>query len=139
MPLLLIPFHEGLHLVPFRLAGAKDIRIGADLRQGIIYVTANRFVAGLSLFSAVALTPFITITAGLAAAILFSPPWWQWTLSMTLFTHTTMCIGDAILLGYMTEFKSRGVFTWDDADKGEAYFYAGKNTENNVQHKKYDT
>lgn len=33
IPLLLVPVHEGLHLIPFLLAGARDIRIGADLSQ----------------------------------------------------------------------------------------------------------
>ena len=50
IPLLLVPVHEGSHLIPFLLAGARDIRFGADLRQGIIYVTAHRFVADKRLF-----------------------------------------------------------------------------------------
>jgi len=125
-PLLLVPVHEGSHLIPFRLAGAKDIRFGADLRQGIIYVTAHRFVAGTRLFSIVALTPLITVTAALTVLILISPAWWKWTFSITLFVHTTMCAGDTALLGYMNSFAGRRVYTWDDADKKEAYFYASK-------------
>jgi len=125
-PLLLIPVHEGSHLIPFRLAGAKDIRFGADLRQGIIYVTAHRFVAGTRLFSIVALTPLVTVTVALTLLILLSPAWWKWTLSITLFVHTTMCAGDTALLGYMNSFAGRRLYTWDDADKKEAYFYASK-------------
>jgi hypothetical protein len=128
LPLLLIPVHEGLHLIPFRLAGAKDIRFGADLRQGIIYVTAHRFVAGTRLFSIVALTPLIIITAAFTALILFSPDWWKWILSITLFVHSTMCAGDTALMGFMNSFAGRRVYTWDDADKYEAYFYASKQT-----------
>jgi len=126
IPLLLIPVHEGAHLVPFRLSGARDIRFGADLRQGIIFVTAHRFVAGQRLFALVALTPFITITAGLIIAMALSRPWWQWVLSMTLLAHTTMCVGDTALLGFMNSFRNRKVYTWDDADRREAYFYASK-------------
>ena len=128
LPLLLIPVHEGLHLIPFRLAGAKDIRFGADLRQGIIYVTAHRFVAGTRLFSIVALTPLIIITAAFTALILFSLDWWKWILSITLFVHSTMCAGDTALMGFMNSFAGRRVYTWDDADKNEAYFYASKQT-----------
>ena len=124
LPLLLIPFHEGLHLVPYWLAGARDIRFGADLRQGIIYVTAHRYVTSQSLFSFVALTPFAVITAGLAAAMIFTSPWMQWVLAMSLFVHTTMCTGDAVLIGFMSAFRGRRTFTWDDADKGVACFYA---------------
>jgi hypothetical protein len=126
MPVLLIPFHEGLHLLPFRLSGAKDIRYGADLRQGIIYVTAHRFVADLRLFSIVALTPFAVITTCIGAAMIICSPWWQWVLSLALFTHTTMCAGDAALIGFMRDFSHRKVCTWDDADRKEAYFYARK-------------
>jgi hypothetical protein len=130
VPVLLIPFHEGLHLIPFRLAGAHDIRYGADLGQGIIYVTAHRFVADLGLFSVVAFTPFVTITASICAAMIFSSPWWQWVLSLVLFTHTTMCAGDAALIGFMRGLRNRNVYTWDDADRKEAYFYAAKTNVN---------
>lgn len=126
LPILLIPVHEGTHLIPFWLSGARDIRFGADLRQGIVYVTAHRFVAGRKLFAIVALTPFITMTLSLLVLILLSPPWWKWVLSMTLLVHTTMCAGDTALLGYMCGFGNRKVFTWDDADRKEAYFYASK-------------
>lgn len=126
LPILIIPVHEGSHLIPFWLAGARDIRTGADLRQGIVYVTAHRFVAGRKLFAIVALTPFITVTLLLLVLILLSPPWWKWVLSMTLLVHTTMCAGDTALLGYMYGFGNREVYTWDDADRKEAYFYASK-------------
>jgi hypothetical protein len=124
IPLLLVPLHELLHLIPFRLAGARDIRVGADLRQGIVYVTAHRFVAGLNLFAVVALTPFLLITASMVAVMFFVPPWWQWVLTLALLAHTTMCAGDAALLGYLERYRGRKVYTWDDADKKEAYFYA---------------
>jgi len=128
LPLLLIPVHEGLHLLPFRMAGAKDIRYGADFRQGIIYVTAHRFVADLRLFSVVAFTPFVIITVGIIAGMILCPPWWKWVLSLALLTHTTMCAGDAALIGYMRGFRHRNVYTWDDADRKEAYIYASKIT-----------
>jgi hypothetical protein len=126
VPLLLVPVHEGLHLVPYRLGGARDIRLGADLRQGIIYVTAHRFVAGRRLYSMVALTPFIIITAALIFVILFCSPWWKWVLSLALFAHTTMCAGDAALSCFIRGFRHRKAFTWDDAEAMEAYFYAEK-------------
>ena len=126
IPLLLVPLHELLHLIPFRLAGARDIRVGADLRQGIVYVTAHRFVAGLNLFAAVALTPFLVITAFLVTVMFFVPPWWQWVLTLALLAHTTMCAGDAALLGHLGQYRGRKVYTWDDADRKEAYCYASK-------------
>lgn len=123
VPLLLVPLHEGLHLVPFRLAGAHDIRVGSEIKQGIIYITAHRFVTDKRQLSYVAMAPFAIITAGLITAIVFCPLWWQWILSIALFVHTTMCAGDAAMLAYAGSYKGKEVFTWDDADLLEAYFY----------------
>lgn len=133
IPLLLVPLHEGLHLVPFRLAGARDIRLGTDLRQGIIYITAHRFVTGKRLLAFVAMTPFVVVTAGMIAAIAFCPVWWQWVLSIALFVHTTMCAGDAAMLTYAGSFSEKEVFTWDDADLMEAYFYIPCNQSDTLQ------
>jgi len=130
IPLLLIPVHEGLHLLPFRLAGARDIRLGADLRQGIFYVTAHRFVAGRMLFTLIGMTPFLAINTGIIIGMAFCPYWWKWVLAISLMVHTTMCAGDAALLGFMYRFRKRRVYTWDDADRKEAYFYVSKNREN---------
>jgi hypothetical protein len=37
-----------------------------------------------------------------------------------------MCAGDTALIGFMRGLRHRNVYTWDDADRKEAYFYAGK-------------
>jgi len=95
-------------------------------RLPVILFFAVFSVAGQRLFALVALTPFITITAGLIIAMALSRPWWQWVLSMALLAHTTMCVGDTALLGFMNSFRHRKVYTWDDADRREAYFYASK-------------
>jgi hypothetical protein len=124
IPVFLVPVHELLHLIPYRLAGAKDIRVGADLPQGIIYVTAHHHVVGRKLYSLVALLPFFLVTTGLVLMIFLCSPGWKWILSLSLFVHTTMCAGDAALIGFMRNFRHRKVFTWDDAEAREAYFYA---------------
>lgn len=126
IPLLLIPLHEGLHVLPFRLAGARNIRLGVDIPQGIIFITAHRFVAGRRLFSVVGFMPLLVISTLLISGIIFLPPWWKWVLSITLFVHTTMCSGDAAMLSFIRSFGNREVYTWDDADKREAYFFASK-------------
>ena len=133
IPLLLVPLHEGLHLLTFRLTGARDIRMGADLRQGIIYITAHRFVTSKRLLSFVAMIPFAVISAGLITAIVLCPVWWQWIFSISLFAHTTMCAGDAAMLTYTGSFKGQKVFTWDDADLMEAYFYIPCKTADTLQ------
>jgi hypothetical protein len=122
-PVLIIPVHEFLHVVPYFLSGAKNIRVGMDLRQYLFYVTAHRYVASPIQFIIVALTPMVLISAGLIGAIFIVPGIWQWSLSLFLFVHATMCAGDIALLNLYFTNKDRKIYTWDDVDKKEAYFY----------------
>jgi hypothetical protein len=40
-----------------------------------------------------------------------------------LFVHATMCAGDFAMLNFYHINKARKIYTWDDADLKEAYFY----------------
>lgn len=122
-PVLLIPVHEFLHVIPFWLTGAKRIRAGADLKQYIFYVTAHRHVIKAGQFRFVALVPFLIITFSLIALIFFLPELWKWSLSILLFVHTTMCAGDFAMLNFYLINRHRKIYTWDDADEKMAYFY----------------
>jgi hypothetical protein len=122
-PLLCVPFHEFLHIVPYYLSGARNIKVGMDLKQFLFYVTAHRYVASSLQFRIVALTPFLIISAGLTFLILDMPGLWKWSLSLFLFSHATMCAGDFALLNLYFLNKHKKIYTWDDADKKEAYFY----------------
>jgi hypothetical protein len=122
-PILMIPVHELMHVIPFWLTGAKRIRIGADLKQYIFYVTAHRHVINMGQFRFVALIPFLLISAALIMLILYLPGLWKWSLSLLLFVHTTMCAGDFALLNFYHINRHRKIYTWDDADEKMAYFY----------------
>lgn len=123
LPLLSVPVHEGLHVIPFYLGGARDIRTGMDLRQYLFYVTAHRYVAGASLFKTVAAVPYTIISIALLLLIFFLPGLWKWSLSLFLFAHATMCAGDFALLNFYYLNKDKKIYTWDDADTRDAYFY----------------
>jgi len=122
-PVLMIPVHEFMHVVPFFLTGAKRIRVGADLKQYIFYVTAHRHVISAGQFRFVALIPFLVISAALIILILYLPGLWKWSLSVLLFVHATMCAGDFALLNFYYINRHRKIYTWDDADEKMAYFY----------------
>jgi Putative zincin peptidase len=123
IPLLSVPVHELLHIIPYFISGARNIRVGMDLRQYIFYVTAHRYVATPLQFRIVAIIPFLIINISLILLIIFLPGLWKWSLSLFLFVHTTMCAGDFALLNFYSLKKGRKIFTWDDADKKIAYFY----------------
>jgi hypothetical protein len=123
LPVLCIPVHELLHIIPYYLGGAKKIRIGMDLRQFIFYVTAHKHVASPVLFRIVAIAPFLIFSIVLLLLIFILPGLWKWSLSLFLFVHTTMCAGDFALLNFYFINRNRKIYTWDDADQKIAYFY----------------
>lgn len=123
LPLLVIPFHELLHIIPYFLSGARRIRIGMDLRQYIFFVTAHRHVTAPLQFRIVAFFPFLVITVLLFFLIFYLPGLWKWSLSLFLFVHNTMCAGDFAMLNFYHINRKRKIYTWDDADAREAYFY----------------
>jgi len=122
-PLLSVPVHESLHVIPLFLAGARNIRAGMDLKQYIFYVTAHRHVTEAKQFKIIALIPFITVSLILLFLIFYIPGLWKWSLSLLLFVHTTMCAGDFALLNFYWLNKEKKIYTWDDADEKMAYFY----------------
>ena len=123
LPLICIPLHELLHVIPFLLSGAKNIRIGMYLKQYLFYVSAHRYVATPIQFRVVAWMPFLIISAGTAVLIFLLPGLWKWSLSIFLFAHATMCAGDIALLNLYYLNRNKKIYTWDDVDKKEAYFY----------------
>jgi hypothetical protein len=123
LPVICIPLHEFLHIIPYYFSGAKNIRVGMDLKQYLFYVTAHRHVTAPVQFRIVAMTPFILISVVLAMLILLLPGLWKWSLSLFLFVHTTMCAGDFALLNLYYLNSDKKIYTWDDVDKKEAYFY----------------
>jgi hypothetical protein len=123
LPLLCVPVHELLHILPYYISGARKIRVGMDLKQYLFYVTAHRYVATPVQFRIVAIVPFLLISIALGFLILTLPGLWKWSLSLFLFVHSTMCAGDFALLNFYFTKKGKKVYTWDDADRKIAYFY----------------
>lgn len=122
-PILSIPVHELLHIIPYYLTGARNIRIGMDLKQYMFYVTAHRYVATENQFMFVALVPFLLISIILLFLVLFLPGLWKWSLCLFLLFHATMCVGDFAMLNYYALHPGKKIFTWDDFDEKTAYFY----------------
>lgn len=123
LPMICIPLHELLHVIPYYLSGAKNLRIGMDLKQYLFYVSAHRYVASPLQFRIVAWMPFIIISVVSALFIILLPGLWKWSFSIFMFAHATMCAGDFALLNLYYLNKGKKIYTWDDADKKEAYFY----------------
>ncbi len=123
-PVICIPLHELLHIIPYVITGAKRIRVGMDMKQFLFYVTAHRYVASPVQFIIVAILPFLLISLSLLYLVNTSPGLWKWSLSAFLFVHSTMCAGDFALLNFYYLNRDKKIYTWDDADKKEAHYYA---------------
>ncbi len=122
-PVLYIPVHELLHIIPFFVSGAKRIRAGMDLKQFMFYVTAHRHVTPPVQFKFVAIMPFIITGIVFFGLILIVPGVWKWSLSLFLLVHTTMCVGDFAMLNYYFIHRNKKIYTWDDFDEKISYFY----------------
>ena len=123
LPVIYIPVHELLHIIPYYLTGARNIRIGMDLKQYMFYVTAHRYVATENQFRFVAMVPFLLTSLAVLVFVLFLPGLWKWSLSLFLFVHATMCAGDFAMLNFYSLHLGKKIYTWDDFDEKAAYFY----------------
>jgi hypothetical protein len=57
------------------------------------------------------------------AGIIILPGIIKWSLSLFLFSHTTMCAGDFAMITLFTEKRGKEIVTWDDTNLRVAYFY----------------
>ncbi len=120
--ILVIPPHEMLHGLAYRMLGARKIRFGVDLQQFIFYVTADRFPISRRELAFLALTPFVIINMIIIAVTAV------WATQLTLFSaslllsHNIMCIGDFAMISYAYSQKG-GLYTYDDIEKKRSYFF----------------
>ena len=127
IPLLLIVPHELMHILPYYLFGARDIRIGANWRDAYFYVTADQFPVTGRQFVTIAAAPAFLITAMLVALLFFTDPLWKWSIACSVLAHLTMCAGDMALINFIVVQGDKKILTWDDTEKREAYFYQDVN------------
>ena len=114
--------HEHVHAALFKLVAPPDTRIGfgADLKQGMLYASAEGVVYTRGRYLAIALAPTVVVTAclvGVGAAL----AWPLWTL-VTVFIHLAGCTGD---WGYARAIRrDRSIAYCEDTSWGVAFFAA---------------
>jgi hypothetical protein len=70
---LVIPLHESVHGLAYKIIGAPKIHFGADLKQMIFYVAADKYPVGRKGFYFIALAPFLFINLSGAITLIFFP------------------------------------------------------------------
>jgi len=119
---VVLPLHELIHAVAYRITGARDIRWGYSWRMAAVWVVAHRFVAGRGAFLFVALAPFVAINALLIAGTLAFPSL-AVPLLFVLLLHLHGCAGDWSLVNFVWLHRGAELWTYDDADSGTSHFY----------------
>ena len=120
--ILVIPLHELVHGVAYRLLGAKKIRFGADFQQFIFFVTADRYPVSGRQLHFLALAPFVVINILTIALTLSLFPQKLLFSGFLLLSHNIMCIGDFAIANYVQR-ADRKLYSFDEPDEKKSYFY----------------
>lgn len=123
----LVPLHELLHGMSFKIMGAKKLTFGANFHEMVFYVTSDRFVLNKQQFYLLALTPFVVITAIGIPLLLLGSFLVQLFSSYVILFHTTCCIGDFALISYFIKNASKlQAYTYDEVESQTSYFFIKK-------------
>ncbi|GAA4394614.1 hypothetical protein GCM10023187_00630 [Nibrella viscosa] len=121
---LLIPVHELLHALAYRIAGAQRIRYAVEWRKLMFLTIADGFVIRPKPFCWVILTPFLVLTTLAVLGLVVGSPGLQFSCLGFLLIHTGACSGDCALLSFLYEHRHRSIRSYDDALNRMSYFYA---------------
>lgn len=126
--ILVLPIHEIIHAILYKLVGAPKVGFGADWRKLVFYATADQFIVGRKKFALVALAPFLLLNSTL---LLLGYLWPNHTLLLggALFLHTAGCFGDFALVSFMHLHRSRNIQTMDNMSERKTYFLDGTTPE----------
>ncbi len=125
---IIIPIHEAIHGVAYKIVGAPKVAFGSNLRKFYFYAVADRFVIGSSGFRVVALAPFVTISLITIIILFFSSIFIQWLMWGLLLMHTGACAGDFGMLAFYHRHSEGEILTFDDVTAQKAYFFQKKNS-----------
>lgn len=120
--IIVIPFHELLHGLAYKILGAKKIKFGANLQQFFFFVSADRFPVNRKELYFLALLPFGALNLVLLMVALFWLPHYTILFGFLLLSHNLMCIGDFAITNYVMNEKEE-VFTYDEPENKKSYFY----------------
>lgn len=118
----LIPFHEGLHGVGYKICGASKISFGVNWKRMYFTASANQFVASYHQFLFIGLLPFFVINIIGVATIVLSSPLIQFAAAVCLTFHNIMCAGDFGILSYFYSKRELKPKTFDDVPNSRSYF-----------------
>ncbi|MCY7352286.1 MAG: DUF3267 domain-containing protein [Cytophagaceae bacterium] len=121
--LILLPLHEAIHAIVFRLLGAQKVGFGWEPKGLMVYAYAQKFVLTLRENTRIALMPFLVLTPALLLGIALVPEY-RVLLALSLVLHTFACMGDFALVRYARRNKARAIYLYDDVEgEKRSYFF----------------
>lgn len=120
--LVILPLHEALHALAYRMVGARDIRWDGSWRMLAVWVIAHRFVAGARAFVFVALAPTVVLNAIIIVVAMVWPALAVYCLFLLLWHHHGAS-GDWSLMNFIWLHRAEDVWTYDDAETKESFFF----------------
>jgi hypothetical protein len=124
--IILLPLHEIIHALFYKIAGAKKVSLHAQLKRLVLYAIADRFVASMGEFMLMTMAPFLIINSILIILICLVPPNMMWVLFGALLIHTGGCYGDFGLVSYLWQKRKFKPVTYDDVLESKTFFYVKK-------------
>ena len=123
LALLLVPLHEYIHVLAYKMNGATNTSYDADFKKFYFMALADKYVANKREFQIVALAPFLVISTILITCIFLLNENWKLSVMATLLAHTAMCSGDFGLLSYFDYHRDKDIVTYDEVESNISYFY----------------
>jgi hypothetical protein len=121
--LVIILVHECLHVLAYRITGAKDTAIKANWKQFVFIAVADKFVASGKEFYFIALLPFLVINSLLIIGLVLFNGFEFYLCMGTLLLHSLACGGDFALVSFLWENRHKQIVTYDDVPEKKSYFY----------------
>lgn len=123
LTLLLVPFHELIHALAYKLMGAEKTSFDYNLKKFYFLAIADLFVANKREFQIVALAPFVIISLALIITSFLPGVSWAVPMFTTLTIHSLACAGDFALLSYFEFNRKKNIVTYDDKENKVSFFY----------------
>jgi Putative zincin peptidase len=119
----IIPVHELIHGIAYRLFGAKNVTYKAEWKKFIFYAMADGFITKKIPFVVLAIAPFVLLNSILILSLFLLPSSYYFVLLGLLLMHSAGCSGDFALVSYFQTFWEKDPITFDDVKMKVSYFY----------------
>lgn len=123
---VVIVLHECIHLLAYKILGARKSTVKAQWRKLVFMALADKFVVNRREFYFLALLPFVVLNVSLLVALTFTSGYLYYIILGTLLMHTAGCSGDFALVGYFYAHRNAEIFTYDDVAADKSYFFKNR-------------